>query len=366
MRRTLLQRLLLMALLFALAGSALSQTATTGQVTGTITDPTGAVVPSATVTLTSDTGVNRNATSDAAGRYVFPLLPPGEYTVSCNAKGFAVVKMERVTVKITETALVNVALKVAAGGEVLTVTAAPALVNTENAAAGQVVEQETIKQLPLPTRNFTQLLTLTPGTTGSLANSSELGRGDATISVNGARTTSNAIVVNGMDASSIGTGSTPNIAVPATDTLQEFIVQTSLYDATQGRNVGGVVAAVTRSGSNKIHGAAWEFLRNDALNANNFFLKKQDTPRPVYRRNQFGGDIGGPIIKDKAWYFLSYQGTRETNGTSLLNSLSTVVVPNTLTDDRSAAALGAIAGVPALYVNPISLTIFNAKLPNGQ
>ena len=366
MIRRLLQGLLSMTLLFALAGSALAQTATTGQVTGTIMDPTGAVIPNATVTLTGDAGVNRNVSSDASGHYIFPLLPPGDYTLSCTAKGFAPVKLERVAVKITESSLVNISLKIATGGETLTVTAAPALVNTENAAAGKVIEQETITQLPLPTRNFTQLLTLTPGTTGSLANSSELGRGDAVISVNGARSTSNAVLINGMDANSIGTGATPNLAVPATDTLQEFIVQTSLYDATQGRNVGGVVAAVTRSGSDKIHGAAWEFLRNDALNANNFFLNRQKTDRPEYRRNQFGGDIGGPLVKDKAWYFLSYQGTRETNGTSLLNSLSTVVVPNTLTDDRSINALATVAGVPAAYVNPIAAKIFQSKLPNGQ
>lgn len=323
-------------------------------------------MPKARIILVSDAGLKREVASDSTGRYVLPLLPPGHYRLDVAAQGFAGLKVSDVVVKITETSIVDLPLKVAAAtSEVVQVSAAPPLVNSENATTGRVIEQETIRQLPLPTRNFTQLLTLTTGTSGSIQNSSELGRGDAVVSVNGARTTSNAVVINGMDSSSIGTGATPNLAVPATDTLQEFIVQTSLYDATQGRNTGGVVAAVTKSGTDRFHGNVYEFLRDDALNANNFFLKRQGTARPVYRRNQFGGTLGGPIVKQRLWFFTSYQGTRETNGTSLLNSLSAVLVPGNLTNDRSVAALGQISLIPG-YVNPIALKIFQAKLPNGQ
>lgn len=362
---------LLGLLLLALCGFAMSQTATTGQIAGTVADPTGAVVSGAKIILTSDAGVKRELTSDATGHYAFPLLPPGKYSLEISSSGFAPAKIQLIDVRITTTSIVDVPLRLAAAqAESVEVTAQPPLVNADSATAGRVIEQNTIRQLPLPTRNFQQLLTLTPGASGSLANSSELGRGDASISVNGNRSTSNLVVINGIDANSIGTNSTPNLAVPATDTLQEFIVQTSLYDATQGRASGGIVAAVTKSGTNQFHGNAYEFYRNDVLNANNYFLNKASIKKPVYERNQFGATLGGPISKDRAWFFLSYQGTRETNGTSLTNSLSTVFTPGNLTDDRSDAALNTLAqsmGLAGLAsISPQSLAIMRLKLPNGQ
>ncbi len=363
-------------LLFSSVGL-FAQTPTTGQIAGTVVDPTGALVPGAKIVLTSDAGTQRTITSDASGHYTFPLLPPGRYSLEVTAAGFAVANFTGVTANITETTPLDISLKVkSAAGESINVSAAPPLVQSENATQGHVIQQETIRQLPLPTRNFQQLLTLTTGTSGSLQNSSELGRGDAVISVNGQRTTSNSVVINGMDAAAIGTGGTPNLAVPASDSLQEFIVQTSLYDASTGRSTGGVVAAVTKSGTNQWHGNIYEFLRNKSLNANNFFLKRQGTDRPDYKRNQFGGTLGGPIVKDKFFVFLSYQGTRETNGTSLTNSLSTVFVPGCLTNDRTTTHLMkqalptsfggcGLAYIPG-YFDSVALKIFQAQLPNGQ
>src|SRR5271167_1102663 len=174
------------------------------------------------------------------------------------------------------------------------------------------------------------------------------------------------MVINGVDASSIGTGSTPNLAVPATDSIQEFIVSTNLYDASLGRNAGSVVSAVTKSGSNEIHGNVYEFFRNTMLDANNFFLNRADIPRPAYQRNQFGATVGGPIVKDRAWFFVSYQGTREKNGTSLTNSIGTVFVPGNLTNNRSTAALDTLAasyGLPG--IDPTAMTLLQATLPNG-
>src|SRR5271167_3721975 len=165
------------------------------------------------------------------------------------------------------------------------------------------------------------------------------------------------MVINGVDASSIGTGSTPNLAVPATDSIQEFIVSTNLYDASLGRNAGSVVSAVTKSGSNEIHGNVYEFFRNTMLDANNFFLNRADIPRPAYQRNQFGATVGGPIVKDRAWFFVSYQGTREKNGTSLTNSIGTVFVPGNLTNNRSTAALDTLAASYGLQgIDPTALT----------
>jgi outer membrane receptor protein involved in Fe transport len=229
-----------------------------------------------------------------------------------------------------------------------------------------VVDERAIRQLPLPTRNFQQLLTLSPGASSSVSNNTELGRGDAIISVNGQRTTSNSVRINGVDANSIGTNSTPNIAVPATDSLQEFIVQTSLYDASQGRNAGGNVEAVTRSGGAEFHGSLYEFLRNSKLNANDFFLNATKQPRPVLNRNQFGGTIGGPIVKNRAFFFASYQGTKERNGASLTNSLTFPFIPAGLRDDnRTAAGLGAAFGLNPALINPISVALLNARLPDG-
>src|SRR5208282_1818094 len=368
----------ILAIALGAAGRANGQTATTGQILGEVTDTHGSAVGGAKVALISEAGGKREAVTSSAGRYGFSLLAPGKYRLEVSASGFALAKVGDVVVKITETTSVDVSLHVASQQEVITVEAAPPLVQTEDAARGTVIDQTEIRQLPLPTRNFQQLLTLTTGTSGPVQNSSELGRGAAPIYVDGMRATSNSVVINGIDANSIGTGSTPNLAVPATDSLQEFIVQTSQYDASQGRVAGGVVAAVTKSGTDQYHGNVYEFFRNDALNANNFFLNAAHVSRPTYKRNQFGGTFGGPMVKDKLWFFVSYQGSREVNGTSLLNSVGTVFVPGDLSNDRSEATLDALAaayGVAACTpattgclqtFNPTADFLLKAKLANGQ
>ncbi|HKM65598.1 MAG TPA: TonB-dependent receptor [Candidatus Acidoferrum sp.] len=357
------------------------QTATTGQILGEVTDPSGGVVGGAKVTLTSDAGTQRDTMTSGAGHYAFSVLPPGKYRLEISASGFAMEKIDEVTVKITGTTNVDIRLKLATQKqETITVQAEPPLVQTDNPGRGTVIEQTEIRQLPLPTRNFQQLLTLTPGTSGPVQNSSELGRGAAPIYVNGLRATSNSVIINGTDANSIGTGSTPNLAVPATDTLQEFIVQTSQYDASQGRVAGGIVAAVTKSGTNEFHGNAYEFFRNTVLDANNFFLNAAKVSRPPYNRNQFGGTFGGPILKDRLWFFVSYQGSRERNSTSLTNSIGTVFVPQNLSNDRSTAGVDAVAASYGLApcatppngftlvpcFDPTAQYLLQAKLPNGS
>lgn len=352
---------------FWLALVAQAQSPTTGQITGVVKDPSGAVVGGARVILTSAAGVQRDSTSDAAGHFTFAVLPPGAYKLEVEKTGFGKANVEGAVVRITETTSLEIHLAVAEQKAVVDVMAEPALVETENAARGTVIQQDQIRQLPLPTRNFQQLLTLTPGTSGPVQNSSELGRGAAPIYVDGNRATSNSVLINGTDANSIGTGSTPNLAVPATDSLQEFIVQTSQYDASQGRVAGGIIAAVTKSGTNDFHGNLYEFFRNDALNANNFFLNRASVPRPPYKRNQFGGTLGGPLVKDRVWFFVSYQGSRERNGTSLLNSVGTVVVPDNLTNDRSNAAIAALgSSFGVATVDPTAQFLLQATLPDGS
>ncbi|HEY0761205.1 MAG TPA: TonB-dependent receptor [Pyrinomonadaceae bacterium] len=337
----------------------------TGQLSGRVVDLNGAVVPAATVRLTShSTSQVRVITTNDSGEFSFTLLPPGVYSLQVTASGFAQGTIENVHINITQTTSVEVSLALETMvSSVDVVTVAP-LVQQESSQMGRVIESQTIRQLPLPTRNFQQLLTLSPGTSASVSNNTELGRGDSIISVNGQRTTANNVRINGIDANAVGTNATANIAVPATDSLQEFIVQTSLYDATQGRNAGGNVEAVTRSGGNDWHGNAYYFIRNKALNANEFFLESAGQPKPVLTRHQFGGTFGGPIIRERAFFFGSYQRTKETNGASLNNSLLFPVMPAQLCDNnRTAAALQSTFGVTP---NPIAVTMLNLKLPNGQ
>ncbi|HEY5162710.1 MAG TPA: TonB-dependent receptor, partial [Terriglobales bacterium] len=363
---------ILLCVLLAVSIAA-AQTSTTGQIAGTVKDPTGAVVPNAKLTLVSAAGGQQEATADAEGRFRFPLLVPGEYTLTAEAAGFRTATYQAIKVNVTETAQISVPLALQSATETVTISAEPPLVDTDNPTTGRVVAESQVKQLPLPTRNFQQLLTLSPGTVANLSNNTEMGRGDVNIYVNGQRDTSNNVVIDGTMVNSPGTNSTPNISVPSPDAIQEFIVQTSLYDATQGRNSGGNVALVTKSGTSKFHGSAFEFLRNDALNANDYFLNQAGRARPVLKRNQFGGTFGGPIVKDKTFFFVSYQGTRERNGASRTNSLMSPNMPSVLTDARATAAgqdaiAQAFLGAATTWanVNPVAQKLLLAKLPNGQ
>jgi hypothetical protein len=228
-----------------------------------------------------------------------------------------------------------------------------------------------VSELPLATRNFTQMLGLSPGTAVDLPDNTAVGRNSQNVSVNGARSTENNYQINGVNALSIATNTTtPSLAVPAPESIQEFKVQTSLYDAAFGRSGGGNIQIVTKSGANDTHGAAYEYFRNDALNANNPFLKAAGVKRPVLDRNVFGGLIGGAVQKEKVFFFISYQGTREHNGASP-NSLSSSIpivsscqTPPCLTDDRSEQTLQ--RAFPDLPINPIALALLNVKLANGQ
>lgn len=362
--------LAIMAVLAMVVGTSIAGYAqgASGAISGKVMDTSGAAIAGASVTVTSQgTSESREVVADGEGNFTMALLPSGSYTVKVAVEGFKNVVMAGIVVNITQTTTVKVVLEPASVSEVVTVVAQPPLVQSENVQLGRVVDERTISQLPLATRNFQQLLALSPGTTASLSNNTELGRGDATISVNGQRTTSNSVRINGVDANSIGTNSTPNIAVPASDSIQEFIVQTSLYDATQGRNAGGNVEAVTKSGTNSFHGNLYEFFRNRSLNANDFFLNSAGQEKPVLTRNQFGGTFGGPIVRDRTFFFISYQGTRERNGASLTNSLTFPVIPTGLKDfNRTPAGLAAAFGLPVAVINPIAVQLLQARLPNGQ
>ncbi|MBA3247694.1 MAG: TonB-dependent receptor [Pyrinomonadaceae bacterium] len=355
------------------ASAAFAQSQTTGRIEGVVRDANGAVIAGAEVVVTGKaTGEERRVITDESGAYAVPLLPAGEYQVSVTAQNFKRAIFDTVKVAITETTTLDAGLEIGAlTDETITVTAVGPVVQSDSPGLGRVVDSRAVAELPLATRNFTQILGLSPGATTYLPDNTAVGRNSQNISVNGARVTNNNFQINGIDANSMGTNSAPSLSVPAPETIQEFKVQTSLYDATFGRSGGGNVQAITKAGTNEYHGGLYEFFRNEALNANNPFLKAAGVERPVLKRNVFGGLIGGPIREDKMFFFASYQGTRERNGASPINSLSSnILITPGLTDDRSQARLLALYNsrnaAPITAINPTALALLNARLPDGN
>ena len=268
--------------------SALAQSQTTGRITGTVKDPNGAIITGAEVTIKNlATTEERRFTTDADGNYSVQFVSPGTYRVSVTAHGFKKTERE-VRVVITETSRVDLTLDVGPISEQAIIPAPASLIQADSPQMGRVVDSRAVSELPLATRNYSQILALSSGTFADLPNNTALGRNSQAISVNGARGTQNNFEINGIDANRLDFNSAQALAVPAPETIQEFKVQTSLYDATFGRGAGGSVQAVTRSGTNEFHGALYEYFRNDTLNANNPFLNAASVQRPVLKRNVFG------------------------------------------------------------------------------
>jgi hypothetical protein len=354
---------------------------TTGTISGTVKDSTGAVIPSATVNLTNPaTGAKRTATTNGAGEYSFPSLAPGTYDVEFRSGSFTPV-LRHVTLNVTEHVALDTTMQVSTTQQEINVTSDAPILQTQDDALGRVVDGQAIQQLPLATRNFTQILALSPGTSVALNNATALGRGTQNISADGARPGSNAFYIDGVDAVNIHVNSASNntfasngVVIPSPDAVQEFKVQTGLYDVTAGRSGGANVALLTRSGTGKFHGSVFEFIRNDDLNANLYFFNQLGTPRPELKQNQFGGTIGGPVLRDRLFFFFSYQGTRQVNGVAGSESLVLPAIPAT----RTNATLGAAFAGQATYaggttvnasgsnISPVALALLNLKFPNGQ
>jgi hypothetical protein len=353
--------------------SVFPQSQTTGRIVGTVRDQNGAAILEAEVTVRSLANTEeRKATTDRGGNYVVLSVAPGTYHLSITATGFKKAAIEYVQVTITETFRVDVNLDVGTISEQTNIPASAPLLQTDGPQLGRVVDSRAVWELPLATRNFLQFLALSPGTFADLPDNTALGRNSQTISVNGARVTQNNFEFNGIDANALGQNSTGALAVPAPETIQQFKVQTSLYDATFGRGAGGSVQAVTLSGTSEFHGALYEYFRDDALNANNPFLKAAGVARPILKRNVFGGLLGGPIKNDSVFFFGSYQGTRERNGASDNSLSSSIFIATGLTDDRSQQTLLAAFrprlpnGQFATSIHSSALALLNTKLPDGQ
>jgi outer membrane receptor protein involved in Fe transport len=290
----------------------------TGSVAGVVTDQSGGVLPGVAVVVTNTaTGQVRNTVTGADGYYTLPLLQPGRYDVKVALAGFKAVVQKGIDVSVGDTSRVDAKLAVGALEQSVTVSGETPLVETSHATLGITIDQQKVVELPLNGRNFTQLGTLIPGVVappgglgGAAGDATPGGFGAATagFNVNGMRNQSNNFLLDG--ASNNDTFNTGFVMRPPPDAIQEFKIQTHSYNAEFGRNAGSVVNVVTRGGSNQLHGAAWEFNRDDKFQARNVFA----LTTPKLKQNQFGGSLGGPIVKNRFFGFGYYEGYRNTRG----------------------------------------------------
>jgi hypothetical protein len=308
------------ACLLVLAGVATAQS-TTSTLTGLVKDPNGGIVQGATVTARSlETNQTRTVQADAEGRYVFPALPVGAYEVRAEREGFAA-GTEQAVLTVGETATLDISVRVAGIAEDVTVTDQAALVNTQTPELSYLVGERLIRDLPLNGRNYTDLALLQPGVIGypHRDGGSVVAHGLG-ISINGQDPRSNVYLLDGTPQNDFTNGPAGSAAGTALgqETIREFRVEANAYSAEYGRNSGGQINAVSKSGTNLFHGSLYEYHRNDNLDARNFFDPQR---KPEFKRNQFGGSIGGPIEKDRLFFFFGYESLRENLG----RTISTVV-----------------------------------------
>ncbi len=387
---------------------------TLGAITGTVIDTSGAVVPDTTVKAVNlATNLEVVAHTNSNGSYLVPELPGGTYKVSFTKDGFKTETHTQILVNGNRTTTVDATLAVGAVSSTVEVTAVP-LMNETDTTNGYVIDTQTIEETPLGTGSFTQLAILSPGVHADFlgGSGSNAGLGNQAIFSSGNRDTSNSFSLNGVSTNNLFNGNSTSqvgenrfvlntgenfgaggtiqtstsvyaaigqaLPTPPPDAIQEIAVNASMYDATQGNNSGAHISVLTKSGTNAIHGAVWEQFQNSDMNASPYFYNAAGVdpltnelylPRPFLNRNQFGATLGGPIKKDKLFYFLSYQGVRIADaGPSTKN----VTVPLFLTDDRSTQ--GIINMIQNTYGKTITSTqisdsamdLLNAKLPNGQ
>ena len=404
------RHLVILSILFAASAIQLPLRAQAilGAITGTVKDSTGAVVPDAGVKATNvATNLQVSATSHADGSYLIPNLPAGTYKVTVTKEGFETETHTEILVNGDRTTTVDSSLRVGATATTVEVTATP-LMNQVDTTNGYVVDQLTIQETPLGTGSFTQLAILSPGVHADFLGGagSNAGLGNQAIFANGQRDTSNSFSLNGINTNNLFNGNSTSqvgenrfvlntgenfgaggeiqtstsvygaigqaLPTPPADAIQEISVNAAMYDATQGANSGAHIGVITKSGTNEVHGSLYEFFQSGDMNAAPFFYNASPAITdkvPFLARNQFGGTVGGPIKKDKLFYFLSYQGMRIDDAA---DATKDATVPLGLTNDRSAQGIiNAIQSsfgttITASQISPVTSAMLNAKLPNGQ
>jgi hypothetical protein len=360
------QPLVVCALLLLFTSAAFGQL-TTADILGTVTDATGAVVPNAAVVLTN-TGTNekRTTTTNNSGDYSFNILPVGHYSVSVKAGGFQVSITKDLSVEAGDRARNDVHLQLGSESTIVEVTATTPLLQADSATVSSTVTAKAVQDLPLNGRNFVQLVALVPGANAGAGNSlSSGGRPDdrrtnaAGLSVNGQDESLNNWVVDGIDDNERVIGS---IGVkPNVEGIQEITIETNSYAPEAGRTAGGVINVVTRSGTNAFHGSVYEYFRNDIFDARNFFQSTGN--KPELRQNQYGASIGGPIFRDRTFFYFDYEGFRQVTGLTYTKTVPTInqydaihslngLTPQSLFSAANGTAQAYAAGAP---INPIAL-----------
>ncbi len=324
-----------MPLLLLVLSAGLSWGQSTSQLTGTITDSTGAVIEGAAVKASNAaTGAERSTVSNDLGNYNIPFLPPGLYTINVQRDGFRAINRDNVRLEVNQTARLDFSLEVGAVSETVEVTGAPPVLESESSSLGQVIDTKPIIDLPLNGRNFVQLAILSPGVIGvgfgargtimSGTRPDDLRPGSEIFS-NGNREGANNFLMDGVDNNERLTLAI--VLRPSVESVQEFKIQTNLFAAEQGRNPGATVNVVTKSGTNEFHGSAYEFLRNDALDAREYFARP-NAATPAFRQNQFGATLGGKIIENKLFFFGAYEGFRRRRENTFVSSVPTQAMRN--------------------------------------
>src|SRR5215467_8777256 len=367
-----MKQILLVCGMFLLAGClqpGAAQTLDTG-ILGNVTDPSGAAVSGAAVTITqAATGVTKTAATDTGGRYEVRYLTPGEYTVEVKAQGFRSERQTGIVIQIGQLAPINFALQVGNVVETVDVTASAPLLRTENATLGEVVASERIVNLPLNGRSFVQLSTLTPGVRVAEPSQFTSSTDGSRIIANGARDSWMQINIDGITM--VNNRSNYVTLYPMIDALQEFKVQSGNYSAEYGGNAGANTNLQVRSGTNQFHGSLWEFLRNDKLDSRGYF-RPAPFPKDVLRRNQFGAVVSGPVRKDKTFFLVTYEGQRQIQESGQTNI---VMTPAQRSGDFSSSskavndplAVTAFPGniVPSSRISPVSTNLLQyMPLPN--
>lgn len=378
--------------LFAACGLLCAQTGGTGAISGAIADPTGAMVVGAQVKVTEvTTGSTRTSQSNDRGLYLISLLPPGQYTLEATKQGFKVASSPDVQVIVAETTVLNIRMETGAVTETITVATSNTELQTDSSELGRVTDSEMIASLPLVARNFTQIIGLNAGVAQELNNAADNGRGGGSLSgvpgsgslmTQGGTAADNNFEMNGLPIDDVQGSMTYSMGIPVAnpDTIQEFKVQTAMYDATAGRSGGANIDVITKGGTNNYHATLFEFLRNEDLNANEWFAKRAGQPRDVLRQNQYGFTVSGPLVKNKFLLFGSWQGTKQFNALDPSNHHDDLLPP--LTNDRTYAGLLSVFNGDSGYlgtwdavgtgtnngtnITPQAYNLFNAKLPNGQ
>jgi hypothetical protein len=346
-----------MALGLVLAAWAFAQEA---QVSGRITDASNAVIPDVKVTLTNtDTGSFRDTKTNNLGYYTLPLLPPGNYKISLEKQGFRTTEQSGIVLLVDQNATLNFTMQVGQLAQELSVTAAAPLLDTVEPSVGQVIENRQVVEMPLNGRNYITLGLLSEGTSDPIAGSREQG-----FSAGGQRLSANNYLLDGADNNSYelaDAGRMGGMVNPSIDAIQEFKVQSNTYSAEYGRGTGAVINVTIKSGTNQIHGAAYEFLRNDYVDAKNFFASPT-APNPQYQRNQYGFAAGGPIVKNKTFIFGDWEKTNIRQAQSTVDTIPTVAEragnfsqeTKSLTNPFSTGTVFPGNIIPASLIDPIA------------